>query len=85
MNQSPQKLIDLADELSKIANNLRLIAYNLQKNQADQDLIRFYNKIDLINKRRARKGAPPIIPLITDDFNCVPIESAYPSPTIDNG
>ena len=58
----------MADRLEREARNLRVFVARYQRATAKGEMESFLRDIDNLNADRKTRGAPPILPLITNIF-----------------
>ena len=61
-------LIEAVDQIEAEVKVIKEIASKVQQATADGDTEKFFADIDKLNADRKRRGAPPILPLITNNY-----------------
>lgn len=61
-------LIEAVDQIEAEVQVIKKIASELQRATADGDIKGFYADVDKLNADRKRRGVPPILPLITNNY-----------------
>ena len=61
-------LIEAVDQIEAEVKVIKEIASKVQQATADGDIKEFYDDVDKLNADRKRRGAPPILPMITNNY-----------------
>jgi hypothetical protein len=61
-------LIEAVDQIEAELQVIKKIASEVQRATADGDIKGLYADVDKLNADRKRRGAPPIFPLITNNY-----------------
>lgn len=61
-------LIEAVEQIEAKVQVIKKIASEVQRATADEGTEKFFADIDKLNADRKRRGIPPILPLITNNF-----------------
>ena len=61
-------LIEAVEQIEAEVQIIKKIVYEAQRATADRGTKEFYADIDKLNADRKKRGVPPILPLITNDY-----------------
>lgn len=61
-------LIEAVEQIEAELQVIKKIVSEVQRATADGDIKGFYADIDKLNADRKRRGAPPVLPLITNNY-----------------